>query len=154
MIFKVSSSIILSMKMTIEHTTELDILCDKVLDLNDNIQSVTILNKLGRPVERATRKGNSSHLPDKESEMLFMQCVLQVSMGRDFDEQYGPVNYHLAKRANVTMFSFPIGEHVMLVTANKHVSPISLAKKIVNVASGNLKRNLKNIEDNKIPLVI
>ncbi|MGI0087780.1 MAG: hypothetical protein ACREBI_07440 [Nitrosotalea sp.] len=137
------------------HYTEFDLLCDSILEVNSNIQSVAVINKLGRPVDRTFRPRYAKQFPDKTSEVLFMQCVLEISMGRDFDEQYGPINYHMSERANVTMLTFPIEDHVILVTANKSVSPISLAKKIVNIIR-EYKHNpiSNNIKDNSIPLPV
>jgi len=62
-----------------------------------------------------------------------MSCVLQVSMGRDFDENYGPINYHVSERKNLTMMTFPLDENVILVTTNKNISPVSLARNIVDL---------------------
>jgi hypothetical protein len=85
------------------------------------------------------------------SEMFFMQCVLQVSMGRDFDEQYGPINYYISERDNLTMLTFPIDDHIILVTVNKNVSPISLARKIVNTINDHRKQP-NDIGSSKITL--
>jgi len=53
-------------------------------------------------------------------------------MGKDFDENYGPINYHISERTDLTMLTFPIDEHVIIVTANKKVSSITLARKVIN----------------------
>ncbi|MDE1830317.1 MAG: hypothetical protein KGI25_08340, partial [Thaumarchaeota archaeon] len=53
---------------------------------------------------------------------------------------YGPINYHISERTNLTMLTFPVGENVMLVACNKNVSPITLAKKIMSVISGYRKQ--------------
>ena len=111
---------------------ELSTLCESISGLEGNIQSVTVINKFGRPVERIDREENDRHLP-YNSEMFFMQCVLQISMGQDFDEQYGPINYHVSERQNLTMLTFPIYDHVLLVTTKKNTSPISLAREIVTI---------------------
>ncbi|MDE1830530.1 MAG: hypothetical protein KGI25_09425 [Thaumarchaeota archaeon] len=66
---------------------------------------------MGRPIERLSKPTHAEQFPEKVREMLFMQCVLQVSMGKDFDEHYGPINYHVSERANITMLTFPIGDH-------------------------------------------
>jgi hypothetical protein len=141
--------------MTHRHDTEFDELCDSILGVNSNIQSVAAINKLGRPVDRSSRPKYIKQFPDEASEILFMQCVLEISMGRDFDEQYGPINYHMSERENVTMLTFPIEDHVILVTASKNVSPISLAKKIVNII--NEYRHsimLSKMKDNSMPLPV
>jgi hypothetical protein len=113
-----------------------DELCNSILRINKNIQSVAIINKLGRPVEKITRDDSLKHLPQPKDEMFFMQCVLEISMGKDYDSEYGPINYHLSERGNLTMITFPMRDHVVLVTIKKDTSPISLAKKIVTTING------------------
>lgn len=115
-----------------ESLFELDKLCDTILAINKNIQSTVIINKNGRAVEQKIRDGALPQIPDRKHEMLLMQCALTVSMGRDFDEDYGPVGYAVIDRENTSMFSFPVEELIILVTSNKDISPISLAKKITN----------------------
>lgn len=114
---------------------DLDELCGTILDTSKHIQRVTIINNQGRAVEETSRIKSGNQPSAYTNEMLLMQCVLQVSMGRDFDEQYGPVNYHISERSNLAMLTFPMDEHVILVTANKNVGPISLARKISSLLS-------------------
>ena len=113
-----------------------DELCNSIMGINKNIQSVAIINKLGRPVEKITRDDGLKQLPQSKDEMFFMQCVLEISMGKDYDSEYGPINYHLSERENLTMITFPMRDHVVLVTTKKDTSPISLAKKIVTTING------------------
>lgn len=113
-----------------EHGPVLDELCHSILDLNKNIQSVAVINKLGRPLERINRIANAQEVSEEKNQMLFMQCALEISMGKDFDEDYGPINYHLSGRENLIMLTFPINDHVVLVTSEKNISPILLAKQV------------------------
>lgn len=107
-------------------------LCNSILSINKNIQSIALINRQGRAVEKISRPGFANQFPDYMSEMFFMQCVLQVSMGGDFDEHFGPISYYMSERDNLTMLTFPMDDHIILVTINKNASPISLARKIVN----------------------
>jgi|SRR5437660_5827147 len=113
-----------------------DELCNSILQINKSIQSVAIINKLGRPVEKVTRDDDLKPLPRPKNEMFFMQCVLEISMGKEYDSEYGPINYHLSERGNMTMITFPMRDNVILVTIKKDTSPISLAKKIVTIING------------------
>lgn len=122
-----------------------DTLCESILDINKNIQSVALINKQGRPVDKISRPRFTTQFQDNMSEVYYMQCVLQVSMGRDFDECYGPINYYMSERANLTMLSFPWNDHVLLVTVNKNVSPISLARKIANIINSSQKQSGLNL---------
>ena len=108
-------------------------LCNSVFRLNKNIQSVAVISNRGRTVEKISKPQFIEQFPDHLSELFCMSCVLQVSMGRDFDENYGPINYHVSERKNLTMMTFPLDENVILVTTNKNISPVSLARNIVDL---------------------
>ena len=111
----------------------LESLCDSVLRLNKSIQSVAIINNKGRAIEKISRPEFTKLYPNHLSEFFCMSCVLQVSMGRDFDENYGPINYHMSERTSLTTLTFPMKENVILVATNKNTSPITLARKIVTL---------------------
>jgi len=111
---------------------EFDELCNNILGINNNIQSVSIINKHGRAIERKTGEVDSQVMGQK-IEMFFMQCVLTISMGRDFDSEFGEIGYVHVDRKNLSMFSFPLFDHIVLVTSKAAISPITLAKKISTV---------------------
>lgn len=113
--------------------SSLDALCGSVLGASRGIQSVSVISKMGKLVESASRPEFSKRFPDYLDEHMFMQCVLQISMGRDFDDDYGPINYHMSERASLTMLTFPVEDCVMLVACDKNSSPITLAKKIIGI---------------------
>jgi len=112
---------------------EFDELCNNILGINDNIQSVCVINKHGRAVERKTSDEIKSQVTEQKIEMFFMQCVLTISMGRDFDTEFGEIGYVHVDRKNLSMFSFPVFDHIVLVTSKAAMSPIRLAKKISTV---------------------
>ena len=111
---------------------EFDELCNSILDINSNIQSVSIINKHGRAIERKVGEVDQK-VAEQKIEMFFMQCVLTISMGRDFDAEFGEIGYVHIDRKNLSMFSFPLFDHIVLVTSKATVSPITLAKKISTV---------------------
>ena len=110
--------------------TEFDGLCNSILDINTNIQTVSVINKHGRAIARKTNDDADPQVTGQKIEMFFMQCVLTISMGRDFDEEFGEIGYVHIDRKNLSMFSFPVLDHIVLVTSKAAISPISLAKKI------------------------
>jgi hypothetical protein len=117
-------------KMNNTQVIQFDELCNNILDINGNIQSVSIINKHGRAIERKTCDQVDPQVTDQKIEMFFMQCVLTISMGRDFDEEFGEIGYVHVDRKNLSMFSFPLFDHIVLVTSKAAMSPIALAKKI------------------------
>ena len=106
-------------------------LCKSILDSNDNIRSVEILGKSGNTLEKIgldeTKLNNNEH-----SSTRFNECLLDIALGQDFGEFYGPIRYHFSQNKSV-MFSFPFEENFVCVTTTKNVSPIWLATKIARI---------------------
>lgn len=115
-------------------------LCNSIFTTNKNIQSVAIINKMGRTIEKLAKPKFAKQYEGTMNEPFFMQSVLQISMGRDFDDTFGPINYHISNRTTLTMLTFPLLDHVILVTLNKNIGPISVAQKIVNIVTDYTKR--------------
>src|SRR2546425_1140816 len=80
----------------------LDSLCNSVLDVNENIQAVSVINKQGRAVHKIARTGTDLPMQEKENEMLLMQTAITISMGRDFDEPLGKIAYTKTRIINDT----------------------------------------------------
>ncbi len=117
----------------VTESKQINNLCNSILNLDKNMQSVLIINGYGRIIENLTRDEFTKNFPDYTNEMLLMQCVLQVSMDRDFDDDLSPINYHISYRENLTMITFPLIDHVVLVMTNKKTNSMSLAQKIIGI---------------------
>ena len=117
-------------QMAQEYTLELDSLCNTVLNVNENIQAVSVINKQGRAVHKIARTGTGLPMQENENEMLLMQTAITISMGRDFDEPLGEIGYVHVERKNLSLFSFPIGDYIVLVTSKAAIGSISLARKV------------------------
>lgn len=119
---------------------ELGSLCDSILRLNKNIQSVAVINNHGRPIEKISRPMFAKQFPDYFNELFCMGIALQASMERDFDENFGPINYHISERTNLSIITFPIDENILLITANRNINPIILAIKIIPIILNYIKQ--------------
>lgn len=118
----------------------LESLCNSILGLNRNIQSVAIINNRGRPIEKISRPRFTKQFPDYFNELFCMGFALQVSMGRDFDENYGPINYHISERTDLSIITFPVDENIILITTNRNISPITLTRKIIPIILNYIKQ--------------
>ena len=130
--------------------TEYDTLCDTILGINNNIQSVSIINKHGRPVEYKVKGSPGFQASEQKNEMFFMQCALTISMGRDFDEDFGEIGYIHTNRKNLSMFSFPLFDNIILVTSKAATGPISLARKISTIIKRYRLQHLAAFEKNML----
>ena|GEM_PF-1373969 len=134
--------------MNYDSTTGFDKLCDTILGINGNIQSVSIINKHGRAVEYKVQGSTNFQAPEQKNEMFFMQCALTISMGRDFDEDFGEIGYIHTNRKNLSMFSFPLFDNIILVTSKAAIGPISLARKISVIIKRHRLQHLAAFEKN------
>jgi hypothetical protein len=123
----------------------LENLCESILYTSENIQSVVVINKNGRPVEEKARD-DSDLLSDKKNEMYFMQCALQISMARDFDEEFGPVSFTITERENSKFVSIPSFSHIILAKMKRGMYQAALLNKI--------KKIIRNFEANNSELSV
>jgi len=110
----------------------LENLCESILYASENIQSVVVINKNGRPVEEKARD-DSDLLSDKKNEMYFMQCALQISMAKDFDEEFGPVSFTITERKNSNFVSIPSFSHIILAKMKRGMDQAALLNKIKKI---------------------
>ena len=115
-------------------------LCGSILGLYKDVDSIAVLDKRGGVIECISKPVFSKQFRDHLNELFCMHHVLQISMGREFDEKYGPINYHISERRNNTILTFPLGEKVILVTAGKTCSLIEMAQKISSLINEHEKR--------------
>ena len=101
--------------------SDFDIICDKVGELDGKIRSARIINGRGKLVAGGMKHGLQSLEDAKKDEMLFMELSLRVRMRHEFDEEFGPVEFSLSYRGKVILMSFPIGENVLFVSAERQL---------------------------------
>lgn len=110
----------------------LDKLCRSIIHSNNNIQSVEIVNKHGLQLEKLGPDRVIKMSSQERGERDLSRCLFDISLGEELDDLYGPIQYHFSK-SNFVMFSFPLSENLVVVTATKNISPISLATKIAHI---------------------
>ena len=107
-------------------------LCRSIINSNNNIQSVEIVSKQGLTLEKLGSERIIKMSRKERSERNLGRCLFDISLGEELDDLYGPIQYHFSKSSFV-MFSFPLSENLVVVTATKNISPISLATKIAHI---------------------
>jgi len=118
-----------------------DILCNDIANLDENIEMVTVLNQKGRPIETMVREGTDMDLTPAKKEMFFMQCILQTSMNKDNDDEFGRVKSSIVERERFTIFSFEFFNYVILVVSRSIAHPMHLRDNILEKIA-----NIKKVE--------
>ena len=111
-----------------------ELLCKQISCIDEVIDLVAVLNQKGRVEEMIVRDdGVNRDLTAHQREMLFMQCVLQASMQKEYDEEFGKVKGSVVQREKILSFSFQFDSYFLLVITKPVLNPLVLQQKIDNL---------------------
>ena len=110
-----------------------DELCKKIHDLEPKIRFAGLINPNGRLVAGGMKPGFQSLEEERDNEMLYMELVLRAKMRKEFDKAFGPVKFAMSYRDKLIVMSFPINDHVLLVSVEKDVDFSKLPFKILDL---------------------
>jgi len=65
---------------------------------------------------------------------LYMELILRVSTRQEFDQTLGIVDYSASRREKAVLLSFPIGNKVLLISADVNANIDETAKKVKKIA--------------------
>ena len=106
----------LLLSSNLKRSVEISNLCKKIISLEQDILQVSFINRNGRMVETEVNNSDeTSRLTKQESEILSMQCMLQFSMNKEFEEKLTRVRYTVIKREATSDFIFPIFDGIVFV---------------------------------------
>jgi len=108
------------MPSSLERSLEISHLCQDILSIHTKTRCSFFINRNGRIAESKFRDdGNITGLTKQESEMLYMQCMLQSSMNKEFEAKLGRLDYTLIRRESALNFIFPFSDGVIFVITDK-----------------------------------
>lgn len=99
------------------------------------IRFAGFLDMMGNLVEGRFKEGIIPLKNENERKKMFMESVLRVRTRQEFDENLGPVDYAAARRKNVVLMTFLVGDKVLFVSADPDVSIDDTAKKILSLVT-------------------
>jgi hypothetical protein len=94
------------------------------------IRFAALINHMGNLVAGGMKQGMKPLEDEADMRKLYMELILRVSTRKEFDYSLGPVEYSASRREKAVVMSFPIGNKVLLVSANTNVNIDETAKKI------------------------
>ena len=94
------------------------------------IRFAALINHMGNLVAGGMKQGMKPLEDEADMRKLYMELILRVSTRKEFDYSLGPVEYSASRREKDVLMSFPIGNKVLLVSANTNVNIDETAKKI------------------------
>jgi len=107
----------------------------KILINDPSIRLAALIDPMGNYIIGEKKKGLELLETKEEQKKLFMEIVLRVTSRKDFDNKLGPVTYASSRREKVVILTFPMGNHILLVSAETSVNIEEIATKILKLFS-------------------
>jgi len=107
--------------------------CQNLLKESE-IRFAGLISPMGHLVAGGMKKDLKPLEDDADMRKLYMELILRVSTRQEFDQTLGVVNYSASRREKAVVMSFPIGNKVLLVSADTNVNIDETAKKIQKIA--------------------
>ncbi|MHA7734758.1 DUF6659 family protein [Nitrosopumilus sp. S6] len=114
--------------LSVNDIQRLDAACSK-LSNEDKVRHVGVINELGRLVAGGFKKGVTPMLSEDKIRMVYMQMQLDFNMRQELDEVLGPIDYIASRRTKQLIISVPIGENLVLITAEPDADDKKIIKK-------------------------
>lgn len=133
------------MKTTsLEQSLEISNMCQDILSLSPEIHFSCYINRNGRIVEsKFCDDGLITDLSSQELEMRYMQCKLQSTMNKEFEDKIGRLDYTLICRESTLELIFPFFDGIIFIIANKHLLFSNTCKKISKLLT--MSRFISNV---------
>ncbi len=107
--------------------------CQNLLKESD-IRFAGLINPMGHLIAGGMKKGLKALEDDADMRKLYMELILRVSTRQEFDQTLGVVDYSASRREKAVLLSFPIGNKVLLISADANVNIDETAKKVKKIA--------------------
>ncbi len=107
--------------------------CQNLLKESE-IRFAGLVNPMGHLVAGGMKKGLKPLEEDADMRKLYMELILRVSTRQEFDQTLGVVDYSASRREKAVVLSFPIGNNVLLISADANVNIDETAKKVKKIA--------------------
>jgi len=101
------------------------------LSHEDGIEFLGVINKKGRIIDFSYK--NKISLPITKNEMLFMTTSVIISLQKDFDDDFGPVQFSITYRDNSKFISIPTKFGLIFAIMKKDFDHHILVNKIKNM---------------------
>lgn len=93
-----------------------NILCDKILAIDESIRFVGILCKCGRLKTYGRKKGVAPQLNVPETKIVHREALLKAKMNHIFDQKLGKTNWAVESRDNVKWITVYFGKDLILLS--------------------------------------
>ncbi|MDH3311752.1 MAG: hypothetical protein OEM28_01230 [Nitrosopumilus sp.] len=121
--------------LTDDDIKKLDNACSE-LSKDKKIRHVGVINELGRLVAGGFKEGKSPLVENEKIAMTYMQMQLDFKMRKELDDVLGPIDYIASRRTKQLIISVPIGDNLVLISAEPDADDKQIIKKAEKLFDG------------------
>ncbi|MCV0392584.1 MAG: hypothetical protein K5790_04725 [Nitrosopumilus sp.] len=121
--------------LSAEDLKKLDEQCQKLSE-EEKVRHVGVINELGHLIAGGFRKGVTPILSKDRIKMVYMQMQLDFNMRQELDDVLGTIDYIASRRTKQLIISVPVGENLVLITAEPDADDKKIIKKAEELFDG------------------
>jgi hypothetical protein len=138
-------------------------LSKNILLLDSKIRFAGLIERTGHMFAGGEREGLEEYLKGRDAELSLSQSAFIISMRNAFSSELGDLKYVIYAHGRVKLFSIPLKEYILALSAENSVNELDLLKKILdyiksvepqltlyppsNVLDEDKKKTLKNLHE-------
>jgi hypothetical protein len=97
-------------------------LCEGVFALHDDLRYAGVIDDAGSVIAGGMKRGMDSIIDENNEELYLTQTALRKSMRERFDETLGKARFAYVEREKISILTFYMDEHLLLVTLEPNIS--------------------------------
>ena len=105
----------------------------RTLVQDPDIRFAALIDPMGNLLVGGPKKGLKMLESEEQRRKMYMEIVLRVTSRKDFDEPLGAVKYASSRREKLVVLTFPLGNNVLLVSAEPRVNIEEIANKVLSL---------------------
>ncbi|HEX2014778.1 MAG TPA: DUF6659 family protein [Nitrososphaera sp.] len=106
-------------------------LCERIIKLDRNIRFVGVVSGRGEVIEGGFQEGIQPLLDGIDEQQMYVQSLANMTALRQYADRLGKVRYSLTEHEKVTLFTFPLGDGILCLSASSKADPIKIRDKVI-----------------------
>ncbi len=108
-------------------------LCDRIIKLDRSIRFVGIVNNRGEVIEGGFKQGVEPMLNETDEQQMYIHSLSNLTMLQSYKDRLGMVRYSLTEHEKVKLFTFPIDEGILCLSATPKANTGKIRDKVMKV---------------------
>ena len=131
-------------------------LCEKIIKLDRNIRFAGIVNKRGEVIEGGFKHGVEPLLNGTDEQQMYIHSLSNLTTLQSYSDRLGIVRYSLTEHEKVKLFTFPLVDGILCLSATPKANTGKIRDKVMKVLKikyrGRTRGSTSNGTNKKKPL--